>query len=349
MKNRKKTLNSEGCLLLNVNGDNSVATLIVVLNFVNYHAIDIVYLKHIFYKRLIVRMQEHDTKFQDCDCSNCNWMGCQSIIGNNPAIETTIQDFVNVKIKNISLLNKWEYDIDYRARYSFVKLVNPIRTFVNDYNEYLNLQPLGQRKNANLLKDMYGILFADECFEHYPFKKLFEIFKINNSTRNDYDLYASGLNALIITKEMHYKKSYIQQREEFLKGYNESNENIKTEQINGTCMPGLLEGCFPSFLKAVEVHYLINKVTTNEIAIHERSFLNPLIFFKRLWLLWEILYDVDSHKYHVNNYFQKEFGILSQLDDIRNEYNSLLNHSLSYSMAVVTVIAAFFTFIQLWK
>ncbi len=350
LKNKEKTLKSEGALLLNVNADNSVATLIVVLNFSDYQAIDLIYLKHIFYKRLLVCITEKETETQNCNCANCTWMGCRKKTSEIPLIEMTMQDFMNVKIREISFLNKLEYDFDYRARYSFVELTNPLDKFVNNQDEYSKLQKFKQKRNAILLEELYGILYADECYVNYPFRKLFDIFKTNNSTRIDYDLYVSGLNALIIRNRLSgIKSSAIQLQEDFIKEYNEHNENIRTEQINGSCIPGLQEGRFPSFLKAVEIHYLINKVTTNEIAIHERSFLNPVIIFKRLWLLWEILYDVDSHKYHVNNNFQREFGILKQLDDIRNEYNGLLTHSLSYSMAIVTIIATFITFIQLWK
>ena len=350
LKNKEKTLKSEGVLLLNVNADNSVATLIVVLNFSDYQAIDLIYLKHIFYKRLLVRIIEYKTETQNCDCSNCAWMGCLKKTPKNYSFEMTMQDFINMRSRGARLLNKLEYDFDYRARYSFVELTNPLDKFVNNQDEHSKLQKFKQKRNAILLEELYGILYADECYVNYPFRKLFDIFKTNNSTRIDYDLYISGLNALIIRNRLSgIKSSAIQLQEDFIKGYNEHNENIRTEQINGSCIPGLQEGRFPSFLKAVEIHYLINKVTTNEIAIHERSFLNPVIIFKRLWLLWEILYDVDSHKYHVNNNFQREFGILKQLDDIRNEYNGLLTHSMSYSMAIVTIIATFITFIQLWK
>lgn len=348
VKNSGKTLTSEGVLLLNVNADSSVATLIVVLNFSDFHAIDLVYLKHVFYKRLLVSISEHDMMPQDFDCSDCSWLGCRKIVHTHPPAELTMQDFINEKGREISLLNKLEYDFDYRARYSFVKLFGSI-SFVSDYDEFQTLKPIEQMKNINRLKELYGIISADECFDHYPVKRLFDIFKSNDSTRVDYDIYVSGLNALVVTKDFLYRKSYSLQYIKFRDGYNEPRGNIKTDRMKGACIPGLTEGCFPSFLKTVEVHYLINKVATNEIAIHERSFLNPIIFIKRLWLLWEILYEVDTHKYHVSNFFQKEFGILKQLDNIRNEYNSLLNHSVSYSMAVVTVIAAIFTFLQIWK
>ncbi len=162
-------------------------------------------------------------------------------------------------------------------------------------------------------------------------------------------MYVSGLNALVVTRSFKERQGCKEKHVDFKKGYDEPADNIKTEPIRGMCIPGVIEGLFPSFLKSVELHYLINKITTNEIAIHERSFLYPWIFLKRLWLLWEILYDVDSHKYHINKNFHNEFGIQKELNNIRNEYNTLLNHTLSYSMAVVTVIAAVFAFIQIWK
>lgn len=335
VKNNEKQLISNGVLLLNVNADNSVASLIVVLNFRRFSAMDIIYLKHVFYKRLLVDISEYDTVAQDCDCSECEWMGCRKILNADHKGKMTIQDYVNDKCKTVSLLKKLSYDIDYRARYSFIELNNKSLT-------------LNKKIKLSQLRELYGIMMSDEGYVFVPEEKV-KIFDKNYSTRDGYNMYIFGLNTMILTFSIKHRKLCKQNHRDFERGYDEPIENIKTTPIIGTCIPGVLEEYFPSFLKASEIHYLINKVTTNEIAIHERSFLNPFIFLQRLKLLWEILYDVDSHKYHVNNDFYAEFGISIQLVSIKNEYSNLLSHTVSYFMIALTVIAAMFTCVQLWK
>lgn len=335
IRNTERQLTCNGALLLNVNADNYVASLIVVLNFLSFSAMDIIYLKHVFYKRLLVDITEYDTAAQDCDCSECEWMGCRKILNAVRKGKMTIQDYVNDKGKEVSLLKRLSYDIDYRARYSFIEL-----------NEEFTMP----NKNFKLsrLRELYGIMMSDEGYAFVPQYKV-KLFDKNYSTRDGYGMYILGLNTMILTFSIEDRKLCKQNHWDFERGYEEPTENIKTTPIEGACIPGVLEEYFPSFLKASEIHYLINKVTTNEIAIHERSFLNPFIFLKRLKLLWEILYDVDSHKYHVNKDFYAEFGISGQLVCIKDEYSNLLNHTVSYFMIVLTVIAAMFTFVQLWK
>lgn len=355
IKNKGTKLKTDGVLLLNVNADNAVATLIVVLNFKNFQAEELVYLKHVFYKRLLVNIKESDTSLQNCDCSKCNnlnWLECLRLKQTNKVRRTIIQDFVNEKSQCVLSQHRLQYDVDYRARYSFIELERPKLRRKNCLGmvlEYLvkgNCDP--PYRNESFLRELYGILHSDEGFG-YTSNEVLRSFDTNYSTRAAYDLYLSGLDALILTKNSTERDLCKVMHAKFEEGYNEAEENIRTEPIVGRCIPGVSEEFFPSFLKAVEIHYLINKIMTNEIAIHERSFLYPWIFIKRLWLLWEILYDVDSHKYHINRNFQTAFGISEQLEDIRQEYNTLLAHTLSYSMAIITIIAAIFTFIQLWK
>ncbi len=356
VKGKNRDLDCDGVLLFNVNADNSVATFIVVLNFKNYTAVDLIYLKHFFYKRLLVCIDEYDIVTKDCNSPiggynyfECKWFDCLSKGTNHSLGKMTIQDFVNEKRKKLLLQSQIEYDIDYRARYSFIELNNPICNLETEREKHFQMHPYEQDINARHLSELYGIMMSDEGYKYYPIYKLFDFFKQNNSTRTNYDLYVCGLNAMIVTSCLPDRRICKQKHAEFECGYDEPDDNVKTEPIRGMCIPGVIEEFFPSFLKAVEVHYLINKITTNEIAIHERSFLYPWIFLKRLWLLWEIIYDVDSHKYHINPTFQEGFGIRNELENLRKEYNSLLNHTLSYCMAVVTIIAAIFAFIQIWK
>lgn len=126
-------------------------------------------------------------------------------------------------------------------------------------------------------------------------------------------------------------------------------EFVEAEQLPYSCLPGLQEDFFPAYLKTVEVHYLINKVNTNEIAVHDRSFLKPWIFLKRLFLLWEILYELDTHRYHVHKTFMERFGIYRELETIRAEYNSLLTHAMSHFSVIIAISAAILTVLQLWK
>lgn len=349
IKNRNRELKSEGVLLLNINADNHVATLVVTLNFQEYSALDLIYLKHIFFKRLLVSIAEHDASI-DGICTNCcnNW-GCFNDNGRRAYERTTIQDFICKKSREFLSRRRLAYDIDFRARYSFIELTKPSINLVTKLGKHEKLSNCKKNANLNLMQELYGIIMSDEGYAYLPVDNLFEFFKKNYSQRKGYDLFLSGLNAMIATRSTESRTKCKQEHAYFEEGYDEPQENIQTEPIVGMCIPGVLEEYFPSFLKTVEIHYLINKITTNEIAYHERSFLYPWIFLRRLWFLWEILYDVDSHKYHINQNFHEAFGILKQLESIREEYNTLLNHTLSYSMALITVIAAIFTFMQLWK
>lgn len=345
-RKRKQKFKSEGVLLLNINADNRVATLVVTLNFKKYDVLKLVYLKHIFFKRLLVSITEYDTSIGR-NCSTCGGFGCFRERGRHFYGRTTIQEFVNNRSREILSRRELAYDVDYRARYSFIELTAPSIKLVAKLGKH---EKLIQKSNVNLMQELYGIMMSDEGYTYLPADKLFKFFRNNYSIRSGYDLFLSGLNAMIVTRNMKVRKKCRKERARFEKGYDEPQGNIQTEPLEDIyCIPGVWEGYFPSFLKAVEIHYLINKVTTNEIAYHERSFLYPWIFLHRLWLLWEILYDVDSHKYHINQDFHTEFGILRQLKDIREEYNTLLNHTLSYSMALITVLTALFGFIQLWK
>ena len=348
MRDKNRRMKCEGVLLLNINADNHVATLVVTLDFHDRQAIDLIYLKHIFFKRLLVTIEEYEVSL-DGDCSSCKRFACFKENGRHIPRRMTIQDFINEKAQKILHRKKLAYDVDYRARYSFIELTKPEITLLTKTAKYNELYNFQKKENERLMQELYGIMMSDEGNVYVPLKKLFDFFENDYSYRIGYHMFLSGLNVMIVTKDIGNRNKCKQEHALFEKGYDEPHENIQTEPIVGKCIPGVLEEYFPSFLKTVEIHYLINKITTNEIAYHERSFLYPWIFLRRLWLLWEILYDVDSHKYHINQNFHEKFGILKQLEGIRMEYNMLLNHTLSYSMALITVIAAFFTFVQLWK
>lgn len=231
--------------------------------------------------------------------------------------------------------NQLEYDVDFRARYSFVELT-------------LHERPITD-------KELYGIMFADEGFQYVPqavYEK--EIRKEppqNISTRVSYDFYMNGLNAVLVFRNLLNKVRCDLNVRRFRNdmNLNSAPENVETEQLARSCLPGLQEDFFPAYLKAVEVHYLVNKVNTNEIAVHDRSFLNPWIFLRRLFSLWEILYELDTHRSHVHKTFMERFGIYKELETIRAEYNSLLTHAMSYFSMIIAIFAMVLTVLQLWK
>ena len=333
VKHKQRDIKCNGLLFLNVNPDNSIATSVVVLDFENLLAMDIIYLKHVFYKRLLVSLEEEDIdSLKKVVCDKCKWMDCiVSKKKQTNVLRTRVQDYVNRKFERVYIPHNLEYDVDYRARSSFIEL----------YND------LPKKNPQEHIDELYGLLHADEGYEFVPRECCQEGIGQSYSTRKDYDLYIAGLNAMIVTRDLNGRKLCKTKHREFESGYDESLDNIRTEPIEGMCIPGVLEEFFPSFLKAVEVHYLINKITTNEIALHERSYVYPGIFLKRLVLLWELLYELDTHKYHINQDFHREFGIIAQLEIIRQEYNSILVHAMSYSAGIIAIFTAFLTILTL--
>lgn len=339
---KKDAITCEGILILNVNADNSIATNIVTLHFKDLSAEKVILLKHVFYKRLLVNIREYENPNQSplVDCSVCSSFEC--LMGNlsHHNEQTTIQDYINRKFCCYYQPSMLEFDVDYRARYSFLELHNNFPRINND------LDSVG---NISLIRQMYGMLKADEGYNYVPVKKCRKAFSENTSSRNGYSMYIYGLNAIIITHYIGDRKRCKKEHGYFENRYREDLEHIHTEAIEGLCIPGVWEEYFPSFLKSAEIHYLINKITTNEIIVHDRSYIYPWIFIKRLISLWGILYELDSHKYHINKGFHDALGISEQLDLIRQEYNSLLTYTLSYCMAIIAAFTAIFTIMQLWK
>ena len=340
----EKTIPCEGLLLLNINADNSIATCIVTLHFKDLPAEEVILLKHLFYKRLLVNIQERERSMQlRNDCTYCSSFECCNGDVKRQIEQTTIQDYVNKKICRYYIPSMLDYDVDYRARYSFLELHN-------DLDEIkINKQTLICESDSSFLRQMYGMFVADEGYAHVNLGKCCLSFSNDVSYRKEYSLFLCGLNAIMINHSKNKRKRCKEEQKCFEKRYNSPREDIHAEPIEGLCIPGLLEECFPSFLKSIEIHYLINKVTTNEIILHDRSYLYPWIFLRRLILLWGILYELDSHKYHINNDFHEAFGIPEQMETIRQEYNSLLTYTLSFFMGIIAVLTMVVTLLQLWK
>ena len=335
INSEKRDIKCAGSLIYSMNLDNGVGTLIVTLQFTHLSAKDIIYLKHAFYKRSLVDIVDFNISGIADKCAGGCCFSCIQQNGNGQHLRLTIQDYVNEKFKKISHCNQLEYDVDFRARYSFVELTR-YGQLITDH-------------------ELYGIMLADEGFQYVP-QAVYEreIRKAppqDISTRISYDFYMNGLNAVLVFRNLVDKAQCDLNVRRFRDDINFNNapENVETEQLQCSCLPGLQEDFFPAFLKAVEVHYLVNKVNTNEIAVHDRSFLKPWIFLKRLFSLWEILYELDTHRYHVHQTFMERFGIYKELETIRAEYNSLLTHAMSYFSVIIAIFAAILTVLQLWK
>lgn len=336
INSKKRNIQCIGSLIYSVNLDNGVGTLIVTLRLAHLSAQDIIYLKHAFYKRLLLDIVDFDISNIADRCTGGCSFGCirQNTNGQHP-MKMTIQDYVNEKFSMIGHCNQLEYDVDFRARYSFVELTQHGQ-FISD-------------------RELYGIMLADEGFQYVPQavyeREIRKASSQNISTRVSYDFYMNGLNAMLVFRNLLDKVRCNLNARRFRDdmNFNHALENVKTEQLSRSCLPGLQEDFFPAYLKAVEVHYLVNKVNTNEIAVHDRSFLNPWIFLKRLFSLWEILYELDTHRYHVHKTFMERFGIYKELETVRAEYNSLLTHAMSYFSVIIAIFAAVLTVLQLWK
>ena len=203
--------NTEGCLIYNVNADNNIATYIVTLRFNNLLVEDIVLLKHIFYKRLKVEIQEYDICYHKCGSEPWHADNCFSCISkhhirvNRPY--NSIQEYVAEKDMCQRFAKKM--DVDYRARYTFVELDN---TFFNksDHKEY------------------YGIMCADEGYSYLSSQRQEEVFKHNLSAREAYGYYQCGLDGLIVNKKKPEKVICKERRAEFEGRYDEAESHIKT-------------------------------------------------------------------------------------------------------------------------
>ena len=88
---------------------------------------------------------------------------------------------------------------------------------------------------------------------------------------------------------------------------------------------------------------------TNEIDFHGRSYLNPAVFLKRMIHLWNILYELDVNRYHINNDILSAFGIYESLDSIRQEYRDLLQHTMNFIMAFIALVTVILTCAQICK
>lgn len=324
-----KDIKQEAILLLNINLDNNVATLILVVDLNNKSVDDIIRLKHILYNRTVVSIRVFNVERGVCGNGEHKF-NCLSGEVNDIVERTTIQDFITTRYPVLVRGRYTYYDIDFRSRYSMVELsANP-----NSHKHGTSVR----------LSELYGILTADEGYHHVPFNNIVSTFARDLSTRKDYSFYMCGLNALIVNyNKCKNTKSLVVDNE------NRLEHHIVYDVPSWSCVPGIGIEIFPSFLKTVELHHLINIEMTNEIDFQGRSYLNPVVFLKRMIHLWNILYELDVNRYHINNDILSAFGIHESLDSIRQEYRDLLQHTMNFIMAFIALVTVILTCAQICK
>lgn len=324
----------QGTLLLNVNAENRVATFIMCISFNDFSIEQCIYLKHVFFKNCKVTIKEIANPFKtDCreDC-----ILARGIAARRKEIEVyTIREYIK---KKSPFCNKVLDDkLDFRCRYTYLEI------------DILPQLVCGKEAEKEEAKNIYALITSDEYY--YDFNN---DIGDKNKTYNDaiiqykhpislYKLYVKGYHALQINNRA-LRTNYFKYKS--VSGYIDMNDFQRVK----SCIAGVsLKGIFPKYLKAVEIHYLINNETTNEISSKERSYINPIIFIKRAVRLWKVIYEVDTNKYHISSEFMESFEINKLLKDLRDEYNSLLVHIVGFFTITFTLLTLIFSILSILK
>ena len=322
-----------GLLLFSLNLDNLVGTFIVNLNFDNLDVEQVIFLKHIFYKRYTVSIKSVECK-ETCDhkCSkDCSLkyrdFHC-SPVANLNFERITLPEFIISQSDYIWRKLKWS--IDFRARYSLLEI------------------------NENVCNRIgYGLVNADEGFKYAPCHIINRLYHKDNenfdlSTRLNYSYYISGQNGIIINRVPidSLKKDM---DDFFSQGHHQPYHNTYCPPELRSCIAGVGKGRFKTFQKAVELHYLVNAATTNEIEIRQQSHVNPFVFLRRAYRLWEIIYEIDMNPYHSDQAINDRFGTTEKVNALKEEYKSILNLTIGYSTVLIAIFTLVFTILQLCR
>ena len=283
-----------GRILLNVNAENGVGIFIVNLPLVNVSVQDVILLKHIFYKRLLVTINGREEH----------------------TIQQHLADLIYSKFKHLQI-----GAVDYRARYSMLEIYG-----LNDFHGHWD--------------DFYGMLKADEMYAFVRKEILDNVFKKNLFQINTCGYYVSDTNAIVIhnictddndcEQKCCLRGLFHHFRSHSLKHSNEraSDDARNKLRSHGMTMadsnqislgdekfiqidnvPGTKNNLLPEYLRAVEFHYLLDRVLSSEIEMQRRSAWKVWIVFKRSIKLWNILYDKSINRYHINEDLMEAFGI----------------------------------------
>lgn len=326
--------NFPGLLLLNVNAENRVGTFIMSVSFKKLDVDQCIYLKHIFFKNCEVTITEKEYKktsiLDKDDCGLCVLKNEKSI-SNGIYKSTTIRDY----IKNKSPFSNRELDekIDFRCRYTYLEIDKLLENSI-DCKEIEE-------------KYIYGLITSDEYYNEFnndvidKDKSHFDTIIRYKHPISLYKIYVKGYHALQINNSPLCKNKFTYPK-------NDKHINMDDFVRIKSCIAGIsVTRAFPKYLKAVEIHYLINNETTNEISPKERSYINPFVFIRRAIRLWKVIYEIDTNKYHNSSEFIESFGINKLLKDLRDEYNNLLVHIVGFFTIVLTLLTLCLSILQI--
>ena len=155
-----------------------------------------------------------------------------------------------------------------------------------------------------------------------------------------YDYFLEGTHGLISVNRKRYKK-YVKKHNSFLKEmiFADSHVGIE-ERVHRACIAGVDVYQFPAFMKAVELHYLIRSVMSNDIVPRKQSYFNPCIFIKRGYRLWKIIYELDINQHHQYDNLLSSFEVYTDIEKIRCEYENILTHGISYFALIISIISS---------
>lgn len=299
----------KGLLIFSVNIDNNVATAIVVLNFERLSVDDVILLKHTFYKRCRVTIFE-DKRSQNAD---------------------TFQEYVTSKL--MAVYPYLKDDIDSRARYMLLEVDEPI---VNAQNEK-------QRDSI-----IYGMLTCDEGWRYA--ENVRRSLGKNYSTRNSYELYYNAKNAIIVTSRIEYDQYLREKRSIWGRIVHTLNHIERPIFAAYRDIAGVDKQLYAKYLKTVEIDYLITNVLTSEISDKvSKSLFNPIKLTYRAYKLWKILNELDLNLYHIDNDMHCSFGVTKNIDEIRQEYNEIVEALTNYLLLLVAVLTLLATIVTILK
>lgn len=303
----------EGKLIFHVNVDNRVATAIVVFNFGRLSVDDVILLKHTFYKRCHVIIYERDGERQFRQTAS------------------TFQEYVTSKLKPI--YPYLETDIDNRARYMLLDVIEPIANY-----------PDIKLRNAII----YGMLTSDEGWRHAM--NAGRNLGRNHSKRDAYQLYYNRKNAIVVTTLEAYSR-YIQEKSRIWNSINHAQGHVEIPTfIDFYDVAGIDKQLFAKYLKTVELDYLINIASTNEISNKiKKSLFNPIKLSYRAYRLWKILNELDMNLYHIDNEMHESFEITCAIDKVRTEYNEIIGLLTNFLLLLVAVLTLLATLVTILK
>lgn len=309
LTNGNQGVKIEGQLLFSVNIDNNVATAIVVLNFERLSVDDVILLKHTFYKRCHISIYEGGIR------QNAN----------------TFQEYVTSKL--IAIYPYLKNDIDSRARYMLLEVDEPI---VNAQNEK-------QRDSI-----IYGMLTCDEGWRYAENAR--RCLGKNYSTRYSYELYYKGKNAIVVTSRIDYWL-YLQGKRQIWRRIDHAPNHIEPPLfVAYHDIAGLDKQLYAKYLKTVEIDYLITNAMTSEISNKiSKSILNPITLACRGLKLWKILNELDLNLYHIDNDMLCSFGVTKNMNDIRQEYNEIVQALTNWFLLFVAILTLLATIVTILK